>query len=191
MQTQKVTGKVLVGVQSVFYAMTLLERLAENIEEGISNIEFLESKTSLSCDAFYVHIDALIILLLCYLDVEEDRELARYLLDQHGIEFDGGSVIDASVAAQRKSEADEELIMVSKSKLFSAFALVILYGHPNVSNINGPDPVVSFEEMRTLFGRSAVKPCISGLMQMMTKKRSGAYVRYKTEHFEISPDVWH
>ena len=190
METKKVCSKLLVGVQSIFYAMTLLERLAENIEEGISDVEFLESESSFSCDAFYAQIDALIILLAFYLDEEEDHELARYLRVRHGIEFEGESVIDASGGAKRAKNADEELIAVPKSKFFDVFALVILYGHPNVFYLRGPDLTPSCEEMRTFFGRRAFKPCMLGFMKLITQKRLCAYERYKNEHSEISVNVW-
>lgn len=48
MATSKVSGKVIVGTDYIFYAMTLLNRLGANIEEGISNVEFMDSKLTLS-----------------------------------------------------------------------------------------------------------------------------------------------
>lgn len=190
MSTNKVSGKVLVGANNIFYAITLLERLALNIEEGISNVEFMESKSTFWCDAFYEQIDSLIILLAYYLNEEEDRELAEFLRLKYGIEFEGESVIDASAGKARAESAGEELLSVPKAKFFDAFAHVIHYGHPTVSNQTG-DPVLSCEEMRTFFGRKALKPCIEALMHLITKKRVVAYERYSNEHQEIVVDVWH
>ena len=190
MATNKVTGRVLVGTKNIFYAIMLLERLALNIEEGISNVEFMDSKLTLSCDAFYEQIDSLMVLMAYYLNEAEDRELAEYLRLEYGIEFEGNSVIDASGGELRVSSATEELLAVPKKNFFEAFAHVIHYGHPRVSNEVG-DPVLSCEEMRTFFGRKALKPCHSGLMKLITTKRVCVYERYKSEHLEIEVDVWH
>ena len=190
MPITKDSGKVLVGTQSIFFALTLLERLGENIEEGISNIEFMDIKLTLSCDAFYEQIDSLIILLAYYLNVEADHELAEYLRLKHGIEFEGDSVIDATGGEARVVSASEELLQIPKIKFHKAFACVIHYGHPVVSN-ESVNPVLSCDEMRSLFGRKALKPCIESLKQIILKKRARAYEQYKNEHQEIVVDVWH
>lgn len=190
MAINQVTGRVLVGMQNIFYAITLLERLASNIEEGISNVEFMESKLTLSCDAFYEQIDSLMILLAYYINDEEDRELAEYLRQKYGIEFEGDSVIDASGGVERIQSAREELLSVPKKKFFEAFAHVIHYGHPRVSSEAG-NPVLSCDEMRTFFGRKALKPSVEALMKLIRVKRVRAYERYKDEHNEIVVEVWH
>ncbi len=190
MATNKVSGKVLVGANNIFYALTLLERLGHNIEEGISNVEFMDSKLTLSCDAFYEQIDSLIVLLAYYLSEKEDLELALFLRLKYGIEFEGESVIDASGGKARAESAGEELLSVPKAKFFEAFAHVIHYGHPTVSNQTG-DPVLSCEEMRTFFGRKALKHCTEALIKLITQKRVSAYLRYKNDHQEIEVDVWH
>ena len=118
MATNKVTGRVLVGTKNIFYAIMLLERLALNIEEGISNVEFMDSKLTLSCDAFYEQIDSLMVLMAYYLNEAEDRELAEYLRLEYGIEFEGNSVIDASGGELRVSSATEELLAVPKKNFF-------------------------------------------------------------------------
>lgn len=190
MATKKFSGKVLVGTNNIFYALTLLERLRDNIEEGVSNVEFMEGKLTVSCDAFSLQIDSLIILLAHYLSDDEDRELAEYLRLKYGIEFEGESVIDASGGKARAESANEELLSVPKTKFFEAFASVIHYGHPTVSNDAG-DPVLSCDEIRTFFGRKALKPRLEALMKLISKKRERAYERYRNEHQEIVVDVWH
>ena len=189
MATTKVVGKVLVGMKSIFFALTLLERLGENIEEGISNVEFMDSKLTISCDAFYEQIDSLIILLAYYLNEEADHELAEYLRLKYGIEFEGESAIDATGGEARVESASEELLQIPKIKFFEAFATVIHYGHPIVSNVS-VNPVLSCDEMRSLFGRKALKPCIESLKQIILKKRARAYEQYRKEHQEIVVDVW-
>lgn len=190
MAITKVSGKVLVGTQSIFFALTLLLRLGENIEERISDVEFMDSKLTLSCDAFYEQIDSLVILMAYYLNAEEDNELAEYLRLKYGIEFEGDGVIDATGGETRVRTANEELLQIPKIKFFEAFASIIHYGHPTVSN-ESENPVLSCDEMRSLFGRKALKPCIESLRRIILKKRVRAYEQYRSEHQEIAIDVWH